>query len=411
MSAETTGKGQDKVSFGNAVVQRLKDKLWPGDIKFSIDNFSITLGDTGEVLYLDNSYSDWVSQSDEAGRNAVIDRLVQVAFASKAAEKTKHFADAAPNILPAIRSRQYIENVWMYDGAGPADGFSVASRPLCDWLTVIITINAETSIATISDKQLTEWGKSFDEVMTVAMANLERQKTQAFELQDGGFYLLATGDFYDPSVLLLPAKISALPVKGSPVAIAVTRSCVVVAGSDDVPALQQMATFAEAAYTNDPRAISCLPLSLKDGKWVQYIPDRSTYPMIHRLRSLTFLRDYRAQLDILNDYNKKIDRGVYVGQLDAVQDGDRLVTWSSLVSGIITLLPISDVVIVAPADLKNPFARRFTDLMTVAGTVPQEPNTWPPLYIFKDGLDHRLADFLHDRYPQPTEFPDVGKTS
>ena len=57
-------QGQDKVSFGNAVVQRLKDKLWPGDIKFSIDNFSITLSDTGEVLYLDNSYSDWVSQSD-----------------------------------------------------------------------------------------------------------------------------------------------------------------------------------------------------------------------------------------------------------------------------------------------------------------------------------------------------------
>ncbi len=411
MSTETTGKGQDKVSFGSAVVQRLKDKLWPGDIKFSVDNFSITLSDTGQILYLDNSYAEWLAQPNDDGRWAVIDRLVQVAFASKAAEKTRSLADNAPNILPAIRSRQYIENVWMYDGAGQTDGFSVSSRPLCDWLTVVLTINAETSIATTSDKQLTEWGKSFDEVMTVAMANLEKLKTQAFKLQDGGFYLLATDDFYDPSVLLLPAKISALPVKGSPVAIAVTRGCVVVAGSDDVPALQQMATFAEAAYTNDPRAISCLPLNLKDGKWAQYIPDRATYPMIHRLRNLTFLRDYQSQLEILNDYNKKIDRGVYVGQLDAVQDGDRLVTWSSLVSGITTLLPVSDVVIVAPADLKNPFARRFTDLLTVAGTMPQEPNTWPPLYVFKDGLDHRLADFLRDRYPQPTEFPDVGKAS
>lgn len=409
MSMETASKGLDKVTFGQAVVQRLKDKLWPGEIQFSIENFSITLKDNGEVLYLDSSYADWLAQPNEDGRRDVIDRLVNAAFDSKAAETKNSFADKAPDLLPAVRSRQYIENIRMLEGLGQMEGFTQASRPLCDWLTVVLTVNGQASIATMSDKQLTDWGKSFDEVMAVAMKNLEKFQTQAFELQDGGFYLLPTKDFYDPSALLLPDRIAALKVKGLPVAIAATRSCMLVAGSDDLPALQAMATFAEDAYTKDPRGVSCVPLVLKDGKWAQYLPDRATYQMIYRLRNVSFLTDYRAQLQVMDAYNKKIDRQVYVGQLDAIQDGDRLVTWSSLVSGITTLLPISDVVIVAPADLKNPFARRFNDLMTVAGAVPQEPNTWPPLYVFKDGLDHRLADFLRDRYPQPAEFPDIGK--
>ena len=416
MSTGTASTGQDKVSFGNAVVQRLKDKLWPGEIKFSAENFSISFSDTRQVLYLDPSYNDWLSKSTDDERQAVIDRLVDVAFEAKAADAKTSFADNAADLLPAIRSRQYVENIWMLGDAGqtgPAgqkDAFAKASRPLCDWLSVLLTINAPTSIRTISDKQLSDWGKSYDEVMAVAMANLEKLKTQAFEMQVGGFYLLSTGDYYDPSVLLLPDKIAALKVKGLPVAVAATRSCLVVAGSEDPDALQQMATFAESAYVQDPRCISCLPLVLKDGKWAHYLPDRAAQPMIYRLRDIHFLSEYKAQAEMLNAYNKKIDREVYVGQLDAMHDGDHLmVTWSSLVAGITTLLPISDVVIVAPKDLKNPFARHFTDLMTVAGNVPQEPNTWPPLYVFKDGLDHRLADFLRDRYPQPSEFPEIGK--
>ncbi len=411
MSVATTSKN-DKGSFAQAVVDRLKAKGWPGQITYKPDDFSISLGvDKGaSSLFLGNSYADWLAAADDDGRFRIVDRLVTVAFQTLASDDNQTFDKVAANILPAVRNRSYVENIWMAENAPDMkDMFKGASRPLADWLTVILTINSDASIATCTSKHLSDWGKGFDDVMAVAMQNLKAFKTQAFERQSGGFYLLSTDDAYDPSILLLPERISALPLKGQPVAIAVNRTCVVVAGSEDIAGLKAMAEFVEAEYPKDPRAISYLPLILTGNAWQPFTPATDTYAMIHRLRSLQSLTDYRGQMDIMNAYNTAIKREVYVGQLDAIQDGDKLVTWASLVSGIVTLLPISDVVIVAPANLKNPFVRKFSDLLTVAGSVPQEPDTWPPLYVFNDGLDHRLADFLRDKYPQPKEFPEIGK--
>lgn len=411
MTSVSANKGLDKVSFGQAVIRRLKEKGWKGNLTFSADPFSIKSDSDQVVYYLDNTYKDWVAKDTDAERDLVVDRLAKVAV--ETAERSDHpptFEQTAPSILPAIRSRAYVENIWMYLDAASTDSFSQASRPLCDWLSVILTINTEASIGTISAKQLTDWGKSLDDVMAVAMTNLKRVKTQAFELHSGGFYVLSSDDYYDPSVLLMPDRIAALPVKGLPVAVAATRGCLVVAGSDDPSALRNMAAAVEEIYSKDSHPISYFPIVLKDGKWQPFVPDRAAYPMIYRLRSLEFLASYASQLAALNTRNKKNGRDVYVGQLDAIEDGEKLITWSSLVSGITTLLPVSDVVVVAPADLKNPFVRRFADVMTVAGNRPLEPNTWPPLYVFKDGVDQRLLDFLHDRYPQPEEFPAVGKS-
>lgn len=408
MTSISSDTGQDKITFGGAVVERLRDKGWHGDADFSPSDFSIKLGENKPVLYLDNSYADWLAAPDDTEQAEVVDRLVRVAMETLAMPDELSFEATAPNLLPAIRSRAYIDNLWMAVGFDRAHSFSHVSSPFCDALSIVLTINGKDSIATISPRQLKDWGKTFDEVLTVANANLKRFSLKPFERQDGGYYLLSSDDAYDPSVLLRPEIFEALELKGLPVAVAVTRACVVVAGSQDSLALKEMAAFVEAAYGADPRAISRLPLVLDKGEWRQFIPDRAGYPMIHRLRSLQHLTDCRNQLDILTVYYEKTGREVYVAEVDAIEDGEHLVTWTSLTDGIVTLLPQSDIVIVAPPEMKSPFARRFGDLMTVAGQMRLEPDTWPPRYVFDNGLDRQLADFLRDRYPQPQEFPDIG---
>jgi len=410
MSKGGKSTGLDKTGFAEAVKKRLADRGWQRSVTYKPDDFSLSLGDNSPTLFLSSSYTDWMAAGSDEARFQVVDKLVAIALDTSDREN-RTFAQVSADILPAVRSRAYYQNLWMtMDDTKPAD-FAGTYRSLADWLCTILTINTATSIGTIGKKELEDWGMSFDDVMTVAMKNLSTFKTPQFEKHKDGFHYLNGDDYYDPSMLLMPETFKALPLKGSPVAVAVTRTLVVVAGSDDFAALNAMAETVEAEFAKDPRAISYIPLILRENEWHVFEGGRESSPALDRLRRLQYLADYGGQLSLLEAYNKKTGRDVYVGQLDAIEDDGRLVTWSSLVSGIVTLLPMSDVVIVAPADLKNPFARHFSDVMTVAGNVAIEPDVWPPLYIFENGLGHDLANKLYDAYPQPKEFPDIGKKS
>lgn len=407
----TTGSmttATDKDSFVKAVLARFAARGWMDKLDYRADTFSIDLG-KGGTAFLDHLYQDWQHAEDDAGRDRVVNALVTMAFDTVKRGEASGFDDVKADILPAIRNREYIDDLWMTMPSLGKDLVQNAERPFCDSMTIVLTVNAAASIGSVFKPQLTDWGKSFDDVMTTAMSNLRTFKKADFQKHDDGFFFLNSEDYYDPSALLLPEFFANLTVKGDPVAVAVSRTLLLVAGSQDMAALKAMADLAEQTFNEDSRPISLAPIILRSGSWQPFAPVAGSYPMVDRLRTINALRNYGSQLQAVNSYNKSVDREVYVGQLEAIEIEHGLMTWASLADGIETWLPVCDAVIMAPADLKNPFVRRFEDVLAVCGDVATVPDTWPPLYIFKTGLSHEQSESLRKSYKPPEGFPEIGK--
>lgn len=408
MTTGTIGADTDKDSFAKAVLARFAARGWMDKLDYHADTFSIDLG-KGGISFLDNLYQDWLQAEDDAGRDRTVNALVTMAFDNLKRGDKAGFDDIKADLLPAIRNRQYIADLPMTMPSLGKDLVQDAHLPFCDGMTIVLTINATASIGSVFRPQLTDWNKSFAEVMTIAMSNLRAFKKADFQKHNDGFLYLNTDDFYDPSALLMPEAFANLALKGDPVAIAVSRTLLLVTGSQDMDTLKAMADLAEQQYNSDSRPISLAPIILSNGRWQPFTPAVGTYPMVDRLRTLNALHDYGNQLQAMNAYNKSVGRDIYVGQLEAIEVEHGLMTWASLVDGIETWLPACDAVIMAPANLKNPFVRRFDDVLVVCGDVATVPDTWPPLYVFKGGLTHQQSETLQKNYKAPEGFPDVGK--
>lgn len=400
------GAGQDKETFAQAVLAAFRAAAWRDKLDYDAADSTIDTG-AGGVLYLGNVYQDWLKAKTADEKQAQVTLLVRLATqGAQSGKDSNDFSKVSPNLLPTLRNRAFIENLWLVTGF-PQDYASLCSRPFCDELSVILTINMPESIAMLPPDQLKTWGKTFDEVMVTAMSNLRAFKKPDFQPLNG-FYILNSDTFYDPSVLLMPEAFQALTLKGEPVVVAISRTLVAVAGADDTAGMKAMAEFVEEQYPQDARPISYTPLILHQGGWKAVANAPETTPSLHRLQQLNRLTDYNSQQASLNAYNAKQGRDIYVGQIEAIEDNGRLLTWSSLVCGITTLLPECDVVILAPADMKHPFARRFTDVMRVCRGTSLEPDTWPPLHVFATGPSDDEIKQLRETCKAPSEFPDAG---
>lgn len=411
-TATNSRRELSKEAFAQAVLEQFRSKGWLNALDYDAADFSISLKSPATKLTLDASYKDWINANNDDARQQVVERLVSTAVGIAREDKAStDFSAVSGRIYPTVRSRTYIENIWMSVDPKATDNtwMQGAHMPLNDAITMILVIESDTSLAICTSTMLKEWGKSFQDVLPVAMSNLDKRALPQWTQIQEGLYKIQNDDDLICSGLLRPDLFAGLAIQGELTIAIPTRTAMFAVGSDAHAATRAFAENVENVFRNDSHALSCAPFCLRSGKWQIYDGAKDQRPSLDRLRTLRSIADYSDQLQILNPHLKAVGRNSYVGQLDAITDGDKLVTWASLVDGIETLLPECDIVIMAPADLKQPFDRRFKDVMTVCKDAVMEPNTWPPLYIFPNGLTKTQSLRLHQDYSAPPEFPDVSK--
>ena len=402
----------DQATFAALVMDRFRQKGWTGPLTYLADDFSLELGDKVGRAFLGNIYQDWL-EADEADKVKTIDKLVDASLmVAQQQERFTHYEAVAANLLPAIRARSYVANMWLsFDPASrdkTSQVFEIPSFRLSDDLSILVAIDTPDALGFVGPTQLKAWNKTLDQVYETAMINLRQKAKPRFDAIQPGLFTAEGIDFYQSSLLLLPDIFKAADIKGDIVAVPVVRNCLLVAGTRDDKALAAMARIAEGTYAHEARPLSLAPLILKAGAWVSYDAPEGQLPMLDRLRLKARAAEYSDQKHQLDAYFAKAGRETFVAAIEAIEvERGRMLTFTTLSSGVPVLLPQAQVVVIAPPDMAQPFARRWEDVVAVFGAPSLEPNTWPPRYQFSGRMDAgKLAKLK--ALPEAPDFPKLS---
>jgi hypothetical protein len=385
--------------FAKQVMRRLRDRGWSGSIQYDREQFALTLdGGIGRV-FLRNTFREW-SAAAARDKEKELDRAIEFILEAKTLDD---FEQCVQLLLPAVRNRSAIVSQWLDPALGMArDPYEGAVKPLCDGLAILLAVDSPASISLVNQEKLTQWGRSFEDVLAIAIANLAMRSASRFERVEGGFYISCFKDYYDASRLLIPKLVTDLPLSGDPVVIAMSRSGIVVAGSEDGAALNAMAAFVESCAEEERRPISNLPLVLRDGVWQLFDCSGPGLAALDRLRTMQWLQDYADQKALLEPYYERTGRDVFVATLGGLKDGERIRTWATWTSEAVSLLPEADAV----ALRKNgrSMVRRWLDVVEQCGPLKLEPELYPRRYLVETGPDEDAWERL-SRCEHPAWFP------
>jgi hypothetical protein len=369
--------------FAKKVMRRLRNRGWQTAIQYDPRRFAIVLaGGNGSTLLLGNAYRDW-TRARGVEKSIQLDRATAFAFEPKTSDD---FDEVAPRLLPAIRNRTDLENYWRHPlFATDRTHNAPVVKAFCDALVVGVAVDMPDSIRLVGANQLTTWSRSLDEVLPIAMENLRARNPTRFHRTEHGFYLSSYGDFYDPSRLLLPHVFECLPLRGDPVAVALSWLGMAVAGSEDLQALQAMADFVDEHISKDTRPLSYLPLVLRDREWQPLDCSGPNFAALDRLRVKQSLWDYGHQKTLLEGYFARKGRDVFVATLHALEHKDRIRTWAVWTGEAASLLPEADAIVVRWNGSSHCVVRDWGDIVEFCGPFRIEPGLYPRRYFVETG--------------------------
>jgi hypothetical protein len=392
----------ERDSFASAVIKRARQRGWSQKAAYNKDDFCLEIGSSGQNLYLENVFKDWVKAEPQERRNE-IERVVSFLFERK---ELGDLNESLPMLLPSIRNRSDLESYWFNPALNAARDFWDGSmRVLCDALAIVVAVDRPASINIVSAKQLREWGVTFEPLLERAISNLRDCSPVVFERDPAGFFVSQYGDQYDCSRLLIPEIFHRLELRGDPVAIPVARNGLVVAGSEERSALLAMAAYAEEIVEKSTRPTAYLPLRLRDGVWCVFDPTDAALEPLRVLRMKQALWDYETQRALLEKHCESIGRDVYVGKVEALTHEGRAYSYTTWVDGLPTLLPRADVVAIHREVGDKFLVRRWEDLWTVCCAQMVDEGFYPSRHFLCEPLTPEQAARLENAFEQPAWMP------
>ncbi len=213
-------------------------------------------------------------------------------------------------------------------------------------LSIELVVDGEKSVSYITSQQLKEEELSFDSTMKQARENLRIKVNTPFEQLSRGIYCSKVSDDHDASRILLQLHIDCLDLNGKPVVFIPTNHSLLLCGSIDKNALQEISLIAREQYKNH-RPLSLQPLILENGTWENFVPEvTDDYAEVHNNIKIDNSNNYADAKDILEKINEENDVDLFVasyslyGQEDSPQYSSTA-TWTETVH---TWLPKVDLV-------------------------------------------------------------------
>jgi hypothetical protein len=252
------------------------------------------------------------------------------------------YGSARPLLLPVLRSRNTMGlaiQETRFPGA-PDDNAPIC-RPLVDDLLVALVIDRPESMAYVSERQIAQWGVTWDEAYRDALDNLRGLRSPGgWKQLAGGVWSGSWGDGYDSSRLLLEDAIWRLDIP-DPVAFVPCRNVILVASAADQAAHMIMFHLAELALKNGDRSLSAQFVRLVDRSWVKFElsgpAEAEQQEMAYQLRSA----DYEAQKNtLLRQFETYGGEAPFLAKVMLFKDKKGVIrevaAWSE---GVDTLLP------------------------------------------------------------------------
>lgn len=314
------------------------------DLHLDLGQYCITT-ETG-TLYLCNLYREaaglWPWQ-----RGQVVARAVRL-VASQARSQSLTREEALARMLPSVRPASFMALAQLSRRAqGHDDSEPMARQPLAPGLVILLSLDFEETVGTISTARLDGWELDFETALDRAVANLrERTPPDALRQVEDGLYVVEVGDCYDGSRLLLPELLRQPDVPGELVAILPTWNTLILTGSEAVHGLDAAMAVAEQAASESPQPISGLPVVYRRGTWerLEMPPGHPNHERYRRMKAIETGTDYEQQKELLDRIHEHDDTDIFVASCAASEQEGSIRTRCLWSQGIVTLLPETDLV-------------------------------------------------------------------
>jgi hypothetical protein len=333
-----------KKKFARLLADAIKQAGEPAPIHYDAEEFRLVVEGEGKRAFnLSNIYQEYCATLVAKQRQA-LRHFVRSWFANRK-EIPATFEDAVHDLLAAVRNRSYFEITRLQaqlDGLPP---FDWPHRVIAEHLALSLVYDLPEALMQVTQQQLTDWGRSFEEALGVACENLRQISHGQWHSPCAGVWVSPWRDNHDASRLVLTDLLQTHPVQGDYVAMVPNRDTLIITGSEDEAGLAHMAELAEKGLDH-ARAITGVAFLLDNETWLPWLPD-SDHPLhdqFHLLQLRSIGREYAEQKDFLDALHERIGASIWVASYCAVRNDETgkahsYCVWSQ---GVDTLLPCTE---------------------------------------------------------------------
>ncbi len=404
-SFDHAGEPPDRDRFAALILEGLRQAGETAAIRYDPETFSLVSEAAGRHHAILNSVYNEYRVSSPEGRARLIRNFVRSWFIPLKG-LPDDFEDVHPDLLPALRSRAYIEVNCLRLRAEGAKDIGWPYRTVADHLSLSLVYDLPESITSIQQRQLDTWKVTFDDALARALENLAAISGHEFDRAGAGVWRSPWHDNLDTSRLMLLDLIRSHEVHGDPVAMIPNRDTLVLTGADDEQGLVRLAELAEDAWEH-PRAISGLAVRLEGDEWVPFLPaeDHPAFTRLLRLRLLSQGADYNSQKKALEAWYEQQDEDVYVGPYSVATHQESGDTFSYCVwtESVDVSLPVAQrVFFVRIGEDEKPRvvgASTFARVQEHLGALLTPQDLYPPRYRVSDFPSQEQLAVLMDEEP------------
>ena len=318
------------------------------DISANLDlaEITATIGGGPVRIYLGNVLADY-RRSPRSKRAAVLQKFL-TSLASQEDAVPRRYEDAKPRLMPVVRSTADIGVATLSAARLPPGAKAISGpvhRPLVADLVIAIVCDTPTSMAYVTEEQVSEWQIDFQQALDQAIHNL-RGLPEA-----GGWKELAPGvwsgewgDAYEASRILTPDLIHRLDVP-DPVALVPFRNALLVTSARNPAGLQFMLQVAQTSLENNQRWLSFEPIRLDGERWTAHDLTGESSELFRVLRERNRASSYSMQKQLLDDLHQAGRTDIFVANYQLMQRNDEAPrSYTVWTEGVDTLLPPAELI-------------------------------------------------------------------
>src|SRR5690606_25249965 len=230
-------------------------------------------------------------------------------------------------------------------------------------------------------ERFAEIGIDLETAFAIAHDNLDRLSEDDFLTLSPGLYLSPWRDNHDASRLVLTERLRRLRVRGLPVVMTPNRDHLLVAGSDDPPALEAMAAITRDLM-QEPRFDTSIPLCLVDDVYAPFVPERGhpLHAVYAELRVMQLADEYAQQKLLLERQHERDGIDLFVASFTGLDGDDTAFSYCVWTKDVATLLPRAERIALFDPEQGAPVVAPWEVVAEIAGDLMQPVARYPPRY-------------------------------
>lgn len=322
------------------------------------------------------------AEAQQLEGDARAERMRRAVLAMTPGPRPADWSDAAPRLLPAVRTASWANAVIKTAEAGPTPTVPFG-KPLVPFVKVLCAIDSEHSMSFASATDLARWGVTDDEALRTAVANLMRMPCEV--RRNGPMAMFLGPDGYASSWLAAPAALAqvAADIGDTVIAVAAERDQLILIDAEHPEAAALMLEPTLEDYRTAARQLSPVPYLVSEAGIEPWVPPpgHPARPLVDKTACYLAGVEYGQQQAMLDHHLTTAGEDVHVAKHTLMQRSDgSFWSWTAWVKQVANgLLPRADLVTVIDNDHPSgQFAVRWDDALRLAGDALQEEPAYDP---------------------------------